>query len=74
MTDTRRIALGAMMALATASSLALLTDLHAGPTWLHWIASLMALAAALGVVVIAEVTWQRAVNAATAAGLVRSAE
>jgi|KBSSwiStaDraftv2_1062776.scaffolds.fasta_scaffold57897_4 hypothetical protein len=63
-----------MMALATASSLALLTDLHEGPTWLHWTASLAALAAALGVVMVAEVTWQRAVNAATAAGLVRSVE
>jgi hypothetical protein len=68
--DRRLTALGAVMALAVASSLALFSGLHAGPSWLHWIGSLVALAAALGIVVIAELTWQRALNAATAAGLV----
>ena len=64
------MALGAMITLAAASSLALLNDIHAGPPWLHWIGSLVAVAAALGTVVIAELTWQRAINTATAAGLV----
>jgi hypothetical protein len=59
-----------MMALVAASSLALLTDFQAGPAWLHWIGSLVALGAALGIVVIAELTWQLAINSATAAGLV----
>ena len=39
-------------------------------TWLHSIGSLVALAGALGIVVIAELTWHLAVNSATAAGLV----
>jgi hypothetical protein len=69
--DRRRIALGAMMALFAASSLALLTDFQTGPAWLHWIGSLVALGAALGIVVIAELTWHLAINSATAAGLVR---
>jgi hypothetical protein len=68
--DRRRIALGAMVALVAASSVALLTDFQAGPTWLNWIGTLVALAAALGVVVIAEVTWHLAINSAKAAGLV----
>jgi hypothetical protein len=66
--DRRLIALGAVMALAAVSSLALLSGLHAGP--MHWIGSLVALGSALGTVVIAELTWQRALNTATAAGLV----
>jgi hypothetical protein len=61
-----------MMALAIASSLALLADLHGGPDWLQWIGSFVALATALGVVVAGEVAWQRAVSAAKAADLVRS--
>jgi hypothetical protein len=67
--DRRLTALGAGMALA-AVSLLLLSGLHEGPSWLHWIGSLVALAAALGTVFVAELTWQRALNTATAAGLV----
>jgi hypothetical protein len=66
--DRRLIALGAVMALAAVSSLALLNGLHAGP--MHWIGSLVALGSALGTVMITELTWQRALNTATAAGLV----
>jgi hypothetical protein len=66
--NRRLMALGAVMALAAVSSLALLNDLHAGP--MHWIGSLVAVGSALGTVVIAELTWQRALNTATAAGLV----
>ncbi|MDT5079305.1 MAG: hypothetical protein QOJ80_3942 [Mycobacterium sp.] len=66
--NRRLMALGAVMALAAVSSLALLNDLHAGPV--HWIGSLIAVGSALGTVVIAELTWQRALNTATAAGLV----
>jgi hypothetical protein len=69
--DRRRIALGAMLALAGASSLLLLLgERHVGPAWVHWIGSLVAVAAALGVVVIAELSWDRAITTATAAGLV----
>jgi hypothetical protein len=66
--NRRLMALGAVMALAAVSSLALLNDLHAGPV--HWIGSLIAVGSALGTVVIAELTWQRALSTATAAGLV----
>jgi hypothetical protein len=66
--NRRLMALGAVMALAAVSSLALLNDLHAGPV--HWVGSLIAVGSALGTVVIAELTWQRALNTATAAGLV----
>jgi hypothetical protein len=66
--NRRLMALGAVMALAAVSSLALLNGLHTGP--MHWIGSLVALGSALGTVVIAELTWQRALNTATAAGLV----
>jgi hypothetical protein len=69
-TNRRLIALGAVMALAAASSLALIDGLHAGPPWVHWVGSLVAVAAAFGTVVIAELSWQRAINTATAAGLV----
>jgi hypothetical protein len=62
------LAIGAGLALAAISALALLHDLHAGPV--HWIGSLLALVAALGTVAIAELTWQRAINTAAAAGLV----
>ncbi len=65
-----RVALAAMLALAGASSLMLLSDLQVGPAWVHWIGSLVAVAAALGVVVIAELSWHRAINTAKSAGLV----
>ncbi|HYO03642.1 MAG TPA: hypothetical protein VET27_17940 [Mycobacterium sp.] len=66
-----RVALAAMLALAGASSLLLLlSDLQVGPAWVHWIGSLVAVAAALGVVVIAELSWHRAINTAKSAGLV----
>lgn len=67
-----RVALAAMLALAGASSLVLLllSDLQVGPAWVHWIGSLVAVAAALGVVVIAELSWHRAINTAKSAGLV----
>jgi Na+/proline symporter len=67
--DRRLIARGAVMAVA-AASLLLLSGPPARPPWLHWIGSLVALAAALGAVVVAELTWQRALSTATAAGLV----
>ena len=65
-----RAALAAMFALAVASSLVLLSDLQVGPAWVHWVGSLVAVAAALGVVVIAELSWERAINTAESAGLV----
>jgi hypothetical protein len=65
-----RIAAGAMVALAGASSLVLLDRVHVGPVWVHWVVSLVALAAALGVLVIADLGWQRAVAAAEDDGLV----
>ncbi|MCW2520367.1 MAG: hypothetical protein JWR46_2986 [Mycobacterium sp.] len=65
-----RVALAAMFALAAASSLVLLSDLQVGPAWVHWVGSLVAVAAALGVVVIAELSWDRAINTAESAGLV----
>lgn len=66
----RRAAPGAMIAFAGASSLVLVDNIHAGPAWVHWLASLVALLAALGVLVIADLSWQRAVAAAQADGLV----
>jgi membrane protein YdbS with pleckstrin-like domain len=66
----RRITLAAVLALAAASSLVLVTDLHVGPWWVHWVSSLVAIAAALGVVVIAELGWHRAITTAKMAGLV----
>jgi phosphatidylglycerophosphate synthase len=68
--DRRRIALATMLALACASSLVLLADVHVGPAWVHWLGSLVALAAGLGVVVVAERNWQRAISTAAADGLV----
>jgi hypothetical protein len=68
--DRRRVALAAMLALAGASSLVLLSDLQVGPAWVHWVGSLVAVAAALGVVVIAELSWDRAIDTAKSAGLV----
>jgi hypothetical protein len=68
--DRRRLALTAMCALAGAAVLLSLTDAHVGPAWVHWVCSLVALIAALGVVVVAELNWQRAVSSATAVGLV----
>lgn len=70
----RRIGLGGIIVLAGASSLILLNDVHAGPA-LHWIASLVALAAAMGVLVVADLRWQRALADAETDGLVaRSAD
>jgi protein-S-isoprenylcysteine O-methyltransferase Ste14 len=68
--DRRRIALAAMLALAGASSLVLLSDLQVGPAWVHWVGSLVAVAAALGMVVIAELSWDRAIDTAKSVGLV----
>jgi hypothetical protein len=65
-----RVALAAMFALALASSLVLLSDSQVGPAWVHWVGSLVAVAAAFGVVVIAELGWHRAINTAKSAGLV----
>jgi hypothetical protein len=70
--DRRLLAIGAGVALAAISALALLNGLHAGPV--HWIGSLLALVAALGTITVAELTWQRALNTATAAGLVHRDE
>lgn len=68
----RRLAVIAILVLAGASSLVLLADVHVGPAWVHWVGSMIALAAGLGVVVIAELNWQRAISTAAAAGLVAS--
>jgi energy-coupling factor transporter transmembrane protein EcfT len=65
-----RAALVAMFALAAASLLVLLGDGRVGPTWVHWVGSLVAVVAALGVVVIADVGWHRALTSAKSAGLV----
>lgn len=65
-----RVALAAMFALALASSLVLLSDPHVGPSWVHWVGSLVAVSAAFGVVVIAELGWHRAINTAKSVGLV----
>lgn len=65
-----RLAVTAMFALAATSSLVLLTDPQVGPAWMHWMGSLVAIAAALGVVVIAELSWHRAIHTAKSAGLV----
>ena len=66
----RRIALGAMVALACAASLVLLNEVHVGPSWLRWTISVVALAAALGVLIVGDISWERAVAAAEADGLV----
>ena len=68
--DRPRMALATVLALACASSLVLLADVHVGPAWVHWLGSLVALAAGLGVVVVAERNWQRAISTAAADGLV----
>jgi hypothetical protein len=64
------MALFAVLVLAGASCSVLLADVGAGPAWLHWLASLVALAAGLGVVVVAEASWSRAITTAKTAGLV----
>jgi hypothetical protein len=56
-----RAALAAMLALAAASSLVLLSN---------WVGSLVAITAALGLVLIAELSFHRAINTAKSAGLV----
>ncbi len=68
--DRRRITVAAVLALAAASVLVLVTDVHVGPWWVHWVSSLVAITAALGVVVVAELGWHRAITTATKAGLV----
>jgi hypothetical protein len=69
-THVRRIALGAMMALTCAASLVLLDEVHVGPAWVRWTISVVALAAALGVLIVGDLSWERAVAAAEADGLV----
>jgi amino acid transporter len=60
----RRLAVVAILVLACASSLVLLTDVRVGSAWVHWTGSVVALLAGLGVVVIAELNWQRAISTA----------
>jgi len=66
----RRIALGAIIALAGGCSLVLLNAIDLGPAWVHGAASLVALTAALAVLVVGELGWQQTVATAQAAGLV----
>jgi hypothetical protein len=47
-----------------------LNGLHFMPSWLHWAASPLALAAALTMLVVVELGWDRTLAAARAAGLV----
>lgn len=68
--DRRRSALTAILVLAGMSSLVLLGDLRIGPSWVHWLGSLIAVVAALGVVVIVELSWDRAIDTAKSVGLV----
>ena len=66
----RRIALGAIIALAGGCSLVLLNAIVLGPACVHGAASLVALTAALAVLVVGELGWQQTVATAQAAGLV----
>jgi hypothetical protein len=59
-----------MIALTSASLLFLLNDFKVSPAWVYWLSSLVAVSAALGVVVIAQLTWERAINTAESEGLV----
>ena len=65
--DRRRTTLAGLLALACAACLLLV---EAGPEWARSVASLAAVAAALGAVVIADLNWQRALTRAERAGLV----
>jgi hypothetical protein len=69
-TRRRRIALGAMIALAGACSLVLVNAIHFGPAWGHWAASMVAPAVALALLVVGELGWKQTVATAQAAGLV----
>lgn len=66
----RRVASGAMVALAGACSLVLLNAIPVGPARVHWAASLVALAAALALLVAGKLGWEQTVANAQAAGLV----
>lgn len=68
--DHGRIVVAAMLVLAAASSMVLLGDVRVGPAWVHWVGSLVAVVAALGVVVIGQLSWDRAIDTAKSAGLV----
>jgi hypothetical protein len=68
--EWRRFALTSIIAVATASLLLLLNDAEASPSWMHWLVSLIGVVAALGVVAVAQVTWERALGAAESEGLV----
>jgi hypothetical protein len=59
-----------MFAVAGACSLVLLNAIHVGPGWVHSVASLVALATALAVLVAGELGWERTVATAQAAGLI----
>ena len=74
LTPMRRVALPAMVALGAVASLVLLNEIHVGPAWVQWAVSLVALAAGLGVIVIGDLSWQRAVANAEADGLVAGPE
>jgi hypothetical protein len=68
--ERRRFALTSMIAVASASLLLLLHDFNVGPAWVHWLSSLVAVSAAFGVVVMAQLMWERAINTAESDGLV----
>ena len=72
--DRRRAALVAMLVLAAASSLVLVSDVAGAPAWVHWVGSMVAACSALGVVMIAELSWDRAIVTAKSAGLVSAAD
>lgn len=71
-TERRRFALTSVIAVASASMLLLLNDFAVGPAWVHWLSSVVAGSAMLGVVVMATLTWERAINTAESEGLVES--
>ena len=70
--DRRRFALTSAIAAVSVSLLLLLNDVTVGPAWVYWLGSLVAVSAALGVVLMAQVTWERAINAAESEGLVEA--
>jgi hypothetical protein len=59
-----------MFAVAGACSLVLLNAIHVGPGWVHSVASVVALATALAVLVAGQLGWERTVATAQAAGLI----
>jgi hypothetical protein len=71
--DRWRIALAAMLVLAGAASMVVLSDIRIGPAWVHWVGSLVAVCAALGVVVLAQLRWDRAIDTAKSSGLIATA-